>query len=97
MKLRHQLMFGPAVLVAEGVMANAFDSYLSKSPPPAHPTFCASASSTHTSAISPCVSRRPRDMLQRPRTATAPRCKLRLHRELHVLTPIKSKAIPFDN
>lgn len=32
MKLRHQLMFGPAVLVAEGVMADAFDSYLSKSP-----------------------------------------------------------------
>jgi hypothetical protein len=96
--LRHQLMFGPAVLVAEGVMANAFDSYLSKSPPPAHPTFYASASSTHTSAISPCVSRRPRDMLQRPRTATALlQAAVNVHRELHVLTPIKSKAIPFDN
>ncbi|PZU56411.1 MAG: site-specific integrase [Sphingobium sp.] len=34
MKLRHQLMFGPAARVAQGVLADAFDSYLSKAPPP---------------------------------------------------------------
>src|ERR1043166_2410223 len=33
-KLRRQLMFGAMALVAEGIMADAFDSYLSKSPPP---------------------------------------------------------------
>ena len=33
-RLRHQLMFGPAVLVAQGTIADAFDSYLSKAKPP---------------------------------------------------------------
>lgn len=33
-KLRHQLVFGPAALVALGVMADAFHSYLSKANPP---------------------------------------------------------------
>lgn len=33
-RLRHQLMFGPAALVADGVMADAFDSYLSKAQRP---------------------------------------------------------------
>ena len=33
-KLRHQLMFGPAALVAQGTIAEAFDSYLTKAKPP---------------------------------------------------------------
>lgn len=33
-KLRHQLMFGPAGAVAQGIMADAFDSYLSKAKSP---------------------------------------------------------------
>ena len=33
-KLRHQLMFGPAALVAQGTIADAFNSYLSKTKPP---------------------------------------------------------------
>ena len=33
-KLRHQLMFGPAALVAQGTIADAFESYLTKAKPP---------------------------------------------------------------
>lgn len=33
-KLRHQLMFGPAAIVAQGTIADAFASYLSKDKPP---------------------------------------------------------------
>ena len=44
-KLRHQLMFGPAAVVAQGRIADAFASYLSKARPPARPTSCESASS----------------------------------------------------
>jgi len=33
-KLRHRLMFGPAAIVAQGKIADAFESYLTKAKPP---------------------------------------------------------------
>jgi len=33
-KLRHRLMFGPAAIVAQGRIADAFESYLTKAKPP---------------------------------------------------------------
>lgn len=54
-KLRHQLMFGPAALVAQGTIAQAFDSYLTKAKPHVRPTSCASASSMASSATSACA------------------------------------------
>jgi len=32
-RLRQQLMFGPAAVIAQGIIADAFDSYLSKAKP----------------------------------------------------------------
>src|SRR3546814_2541737 len=49
-KLRHRLMFGPAAIVAQGKIADAFESYLIKSKPPARPTSCA-RSEEHTSEL----------------------------------------------
>lgn len=109
MKLRHQLMFGPAVLVAQGVMADAFDSYLSKAKPP-----CASdvlRVGKLNGLIGDLALREPKQAWERFRSAYLTghdpagqdryravfQAAVNVHHDLHGLPPIKIKAIPFDN
>ena len=108
-KLRHQLMFGPAAVVAHGSIADAFDSYLSKAKPP-----CAS----DILRIGKLNERIGELSLQEPKLAReqfrrtcladhAPsgqdryravfQAAVNAYRELHDLPPLRIKAIPFDN
>lgn len=108
-KLRHQLMFGPAALVAEGIMADAFDSYLSKARPP-----CASdilRIGKLNILIGELALREPKQAWEQFRRAYLTghdpagqdryravfQAAVNVHHELHGLAPIKIKAIPFDN
>jgi integrase len=108
-KLRHQLMFGPAVKVAQGVMADAFESYLSKARRP-----CASdilRMGKLNGLIGDCSLQEPKQAWERFRLAyltghdpagqdryrSVLQAAVNVHHDLHGLPPIKIKAIPFDN
>ncbi len=108
-KLRHQLMFGPAAAVAQGVMADAFDSYLSKANPP-----CASdvlRIGKLNGLIGEAALREPKKAWEQFRRAylidhdpagqdryrSVFQAAINVHHELHGLDPIKIKAIKFDN
>ena len=108
-KLRHQLMFGPAAAVAQGIMADAFDSYLSKAKPP-----CASdvlRIGKLNGIIGDLALREPKQAWEHFRRAYLTghdpagqdryravfQAAINVHHDLHDLQPIKIKAIPFDN
>jgi len=108
-KLRHQLMFGPAVLVAEGVMADAFGSYLSKSPPPCPSDVLRIGKlNAHIGDFSLREPKAAWDEFRRThlmghaaagqdRYRAVLQAAINVHHELHDLAPIKLKAIPFEN
>jgi integrase len=108
-KLRHQLMFGPAAIVAQGTVADAFDSYLSKARPP-----CAAdvlRIGKLNGLIGDLALREPKQAWEQFRRAYLTghdpagqdryravfQAAVNVHHELHDLPPIKIKAIPFDN
>lgn len=108
-KLRHQLMFGPAAIVAEGIMADAFDSYLSKAKAP-----CASdvlRIGKLNAHIGEHPLREPKQAWERfrltylaghdpagqDRYRAVFQAAINVHHELHGVAPIKIKAIPFSN
>lgn len=108
-ELRNQLMFGPAAVIAQGTIADAFDSYLSKAKPP-----CASdilRIGKLNERIGELPLRDAKQAWERFRRAYltnhAPagqdryravfQAALNTHRESHDLSPIRIKAIPFDN
>jgi len=108
-KLRHQLMFGPAALVADGVMADAFESYLSKSPPPGQSDVLRIGKlNAH---IGDFALREPKAAWEafrrsylvgyapagQDRYRTVLQAAINVHHDLHDLDHIKLKAIPFDN
>ncbi|RKE45892.1 MULTISPECIES: site-specific integrase [unclassified Sphingomonas] len=108
-KLRHQLLFGPAAAVAQGIMADAFDSYLSKAKSP-----CASdvlRVGKLNGLIGDLTLREPKQAWEHFRRAYLTghdpagqdryravfQAAVNVHHEMHDLSPIKIKAIPFDN
>ena len=108
-KLRHQLMFGPAALVAQGTIADAFDSYLSKAKPP-----CASdilRIGKLNGLIGDFSLREPKQAWEHFRRAyltghdpggqdryrSVFQAAINVHYDLHDLPPLRIKAIPFNN
>ncbi len=108
-KLRHQLLFGPAAAVAQGIMTDAFDSYLSKAKSP-----CASdvlPVGKLNGLIGDLTLREPKQAWEHFRRAYLTghdpagqdryravfQAAVNVHHEMHDLSPIKIKAIPFDN
>ena len=108
-RLRHQLMFGPASVVAQGAIADAFESYLTKATLP-----CAAdilRIGKLNAQIGHLSLREPKQAWEKFRLANltdhAPagqdryravfQAAINVHHELHDLPPLKIKAIPFDN
>ena len=108
-KLRHQLMFGPAALVAQGTIAQAFDSYLTKAKPP-----CASdvlRIGKLNGLIGDFSLREPKQAWEHFRRAyltghdpagqdryrSVFQAAINVYHELHDLPPLRIKAIPFNN
>ncbi len=108
-KLRHQLMFGRAAIVAQGTIADALDSYLSKAPRP-----CGSdvlRIGKLNALIGDLALREPKQAWDQFRRAYLTghepagqdryravfQSAINVHHEVHDLPPIKIKAIPFDN
>ncbi|MDX3901011.1 MAG: hypothetical protein QHC40_10945 [Sphingobium sp.] len=108
-KLRHQLMFGPAALVAQGTIAQAFDSYLTKAKPP-----CASdilRIGKLNGLIGDFSLREPKQAWEHFRRAYLTghdpagqeryravfQAAINVYHELHDLPPLRIKAIPFNN
>ncbi|AEG50327.1 integrase family protein [Sphingobium chlorophenolicum L-1] len=108
-RLRRQLMFGPAVLVAQGTIADAFDSYLSKAKRP-----CASdilRIGKLNERIGDMPLQKPKQAWEQFRRAylvdhrpagqdryrSVFQAAVNSYRELHDLPPLRIKAIPFDN
>ncbi|GLV28067.1 hypothetical protein TomTYG75_05910 [Sphingobium sp. TomTYG75] len=108
-KLRHQLMFGPAALVAQGTIADAFNSYLSKAKPP-----CASdilRIGKLNGIIGDFSLREPKQAWEHFRRAyltghdpggqdryrSVFQAAINVHHDLHDLPPLRIKAIPFNN
>lgn len=108
-KLRRQLMFGPAAIVAQGTVADAFESYLSKARAP-----CAAdilRIGKLNGLIGDHALREPKqaweqfrrayltghDPVGQDRYRAVFQAAVNVHHELHDLPPIKIKAIPFDN
>lgn len=108
-KLRHQLMFGPAAIVAQGTVADAFESYLSKARPP-----CASDILRIGKLNGRIGDHALRELKQaweqfrrsyltghdpagQDRYRAVFQAAVNVHHELHDLPPIRIKAIPFDN
>ena len=108
-KLRHQLMFGPAALVAGGTMADAFDTYLSKANPPCGSDVLRIGKLNAIIGDSPL--REPKQAWERFRCAYLTRhdpagqdryravfqAAINVHHDLHDLPAIKLKTIKFDN
>ncbi|WP_375393255.1 tyrosine-type recombinase/integrase, partial [uncultured Sphingomonas sp.] len=108
-KLRHQLMFGPAAIVAQGTIADAFGSYLSKAKLP-----CA-ADVLRIGKLNGLIGDHPlrepkqaweqfrrayltgHDPAGQDRYRAVFQAAVNVHYDLHDLPPIKIKAIPFDN
>ncbi|WP_255326251.1 site-specific integrase [Sphingobium sp. EM0848] len=108
-RLRHQLMFGPASVVAQGIIADAFESYLTKATLP-----CAAdilRIGKLNAQIGHLSLREPKQAWEKFRLANLPdhapagqdryravfQAAINVHHELHDLPPFKIKAIPFDN
>jgi integrase len=108
-RLRHQLMFGPAALVAQGTIAQAFDSYLTKAKPP-----CASdvlRIGKLNGLIGDFSLREPKQAWEHFRRAyltghdpagqdryrSVFQAAINVYHELHDLPPLRIKAIPFNN
>lgn len=108
-KLRHQLMFGPAVEVAEGTIADAFEAYLSKAVPPCSADVLRIGKLNHL--IGDMALRNPTEAWETFRkqylAAHAPagqdryravfQAAINVHHERYNLPPIKIKAIRFKN
>ena len=108
-RLRHQLMFGPAVLVAQGTIADAFDSYLSKAKPPC-PSDVLRIGKLR-SLIGNFSLREPKQAWEHFRRAyltghdpggqdryrSVFQAAINVHYDLHDLPPLRIKAIPFNN
>ncbi|WP_257538923.1 site-specific integrase [Sphingobium sp. CFD-1] len=108
-KLRHRLMFGPAAIVAQGKIADAFESYLTKARPP-----CASdvlRIGKLNGLIGDFSLREPKQAWEHFRRAYLTghdpagqdryravfQAAINVHHELHDLPPLRIKAIPFNN
>lgn len=108
-KLRHRLMFGSAAIVAQGRIADAFESYLTKAKPP-----CASdvlRIGKLNGLIGDFSLREPKQAWEHFRRAYLTghdpagqdryravfQAAINVHHELHDLPPLRIKAIPFDN
>ncbi|GLI97062.1 site-specific integrase [Sphingobium sp. BS19] len=108
-RLRNQLMFGPAALVAEGVNADAFNSYLSKAKPPgASDILRIGKLNAHIGEMSIREPKQAWDQFRRTyltghdpagqdRYRAVFQAAVNVHHELHNLAPIKIKGIPFVN
>ena len=108
-KLRHQLMFGPAALVAQGTIADAFDSYLSKAKPPC-PSDILRIGKLN-GLIGDFSLREPKQAWEHFRRAyltghdpggqdryrSVFQAAINVHYDLHDLPPLRIKAIPFNN
>ena len=108
-KLRHQLMFGPAALIAQGTIADAFESYLSKAKPPG-PSDILRIGKLN-GLIGDFSLREPKQAWEHFRRAyltshdpagqdryrTVFQAAINVHHELHDLPPLRIKAIPFNN
>jgi len=108
-KLRHQLMFGPAALVAQGTIAQAFDSYLSKAKPPC-PSDVLRIGKLN-GLIGDLSLREPKQAWEQFRRAylsghdpagqdryrSVFQAAINVHHDLHDLPPLRIKAIPFNN
>ncbi|WP_234703187.1 tyrosine-type recombinase/integrase [Sphingobium chlorophenolicum] len=108
-KLRHQLMFGPAAIVAQGTIADAFASYLAKAKRPCPADILRIGKLN--AQIGDLSLREPKRAWETFRLANltghAPggqdryravfQAAINTYYELHDLPPLKIKAIPFDN
>lgn len=108
-KLRHQLMFGPAAVVAQGTIADAFASYLSKAKPPCPADILRIGKLN--AQIGDLSLREPKQAWEKFRLANLTghepagqdryravfQAAVNVYRELHDLPPLRIKAIPFDN
>lgn len=108
-KLREQLMFGPAAVLAQGSIADAFDIYLSKAKRPCRSDILRIGKLNER--IGEFALREPKLAWEAFRRAYlsshAPagqdryravfQAAINAHRELHDAPPLRIKAIPFDN
>ena len=108
-KLRHQLMFGPAAVIAQGTIADAFDSYLSKAKPPCPSDILRIGKLNER--IGELSLQEPKQAWEQFRRAYLTGHKpagqdryravfqaaVNAYRELHDLPPLRIKAIPFNN
>jgi integrase len=108
-KLRHQLMFGPTAAVANGVMADAFASYLSKAKSP-HPSDILRISilNQHIGDLSLNDPKQTWEVFRvaylskhqpagQDRYRAVLQAAINVHRDLHDLDMIKIKPIKFNN
>ena len=108
-RLRHQLMFGPAAIVAQGTIADAFVSYLSKAKPPCPADILRIGKLN--AQIGGLSLREPKQAWEKFRLANLTdhepagqdryravfQAAVNVYHELHDLPPLRIKAIPFDN
>jgi len=108
-KLRHQSMFGPAALVAQEIIAEAFTSYLTKAKPPS-PSDVLRIGKLN-GLIGDFSLREPKqawehfrrayltghDPASQDRYRAVFQAGINVHHELHDLPPLRIKAIPFNN
>lgn len=108
-KLRHRLMFGPTAIVAQGTIADAFASYLSKPKPPC-PSDILRIGKLNAQ-IGDLSLREPKQAWEKFRLANLSdhrpagqdryravfQAAVNAYRELHDLPPFRIKAIPFGN
>ncbi|WP_257538991.1 site-specific integrase [Sphingobium sp. CFD-1] len=108
-RLRHQLMFGPAAVVAQGTIADAFASYLSKAKLPCPADILRIGKLN--AQIGDLSLQEPKQAWEKFRLANLTAHKpagqdryravfqaaVNVYRELHDLPPLRIKAIPFDN
>lgn len=107
--LRHRLMFGPAAAVAQGTIADAFDSYLSKAKPPCPSDILRIGKLNER--IGELSLQEPKQAWEQFRRAylidhepagqdryrSVFQAAINVYRELHDLPPLRIKAIPFNN
>lgn len=108
-KMRHRLMFGPAAIVAQGCIADAFECYLSKAKPPG-PSDVLRIGKLNA-LIGDLSLREPKQAWEQFRRAYLTghepagqdryravfQAAVNVYHDLHDLTPLRIKAIPFDN
>ena len=108
-KMRHRLMFGPAAIVAQGCIADAFECYLSKAKAPG-PSDVLRIGKLNA-LIGDLSLREPKQAWEQFRraylTSHEPagqdryravfQAAINVYHDLHDLPPLRIKAIPFDN